>query len=401
MKALSDLRIIEYANLASGPYCSKLMADLGAEVVKIEEPEVGDESRRTGPFPRDIPHHEKSGLFLYLNTNKLGVTLNARTSTGTRIFKELIRESDILVENNPPSVMKSLGLEYEVLREINPQLIMTSITPFGQNGPYRDYKGCDLISSQMGGVGYLTPARVKDRDREPPLRMGGRQSDFMAGVMAAVVTMSAVVGRQADGLGRHLDVSVCEAVASTMARDLAVYSYDKVLFGRRSGICYVYGALTCRDGYVQVHCPEYRHWRSFLDAMGNPPWADDELFKTHQSRTNNWHLLEPLISEWSRRLTKEEIYRILQGKGVACSPVNTAEEVLNSDHLAAREFFVDVDHCEAGRLKYPGSPCKFSQTPARINLAAPLLGEHNEQIYCCRLGYAKEDLVEMRKAGVI
>jgi len=401
MKALSDLKIVEYANLVSGPYCTKLMADFGAEVTKIEEPGVGDEARSREPFLDGIPHSERSGLFLYLNTNKLGVTLNLKAPTGKSVFKQLIREADILVENNPPSVMKDLGLDYETLRETNQGLIMTSITPFGQNGPYRDYKACDLISVHMGGLGYATPSRVKDPDLQPPLKLGGRQADFMAAAMAAVVTMSAVIGRSRNGLGCHLDLSVCEAVASNMARDIALYSYDKLIFGRKTGIYYVYGALACKDGYVQFHCPEQHHWKSLLDAMGNPEWGNDELFKTHESRVNNWSLLEPLLLEWSMEFTKEEIYRILQGKGVACCPINNAEEVSNSEHLATREFFMAIDHPETGILRYSSIPTKFSQTPMRVERPAPLLGEHNDQVYCGRLGYAREELVKMREAGVI
>src|SRR4030043_2132336 len=160
----------------------------------------------------------------------------------------------------------------------------------------------------MGGWGYVTPSFVKDPDLEPPLKLGGRQADFMAAAMAAVVTMSAVLGRDMNGLGCHLDLSVYEAVVSNMPRDFAMYSYDKVILNRKSGINWVFGVLACKDGYIQIHCPEPRHWMNLLEAMGNPKWGNNELFKIHQSRASNWSILEPLLLEWSMKFTKEEIY---------------------------------------------------------------------------------------------
>jgi len=190
--ALSGLKVLEYSQFIAGPFCGKFLADFGAEVIKVEEPGVGDEARRRGPFPNDIPHQEKSGLFLFLNTNKLGITLDVKSATGVKIFKDLVQQADILVESNPPQVMKALGLDYATLSKINPRLIMTSITPFGQTGSYRDYKSCDLVCSHMSQIAICQPFESRTTRREP-LKAGGYQTDFMAGLTGAVGTMSALL----------------------------------------------------------------------------------------------------------------------------------------------------------------------------------------------------------------
>ena len=210
-KALREARVLEYASLVSGPYCSKLLADLGAEVIKIERPGVGDEARRRGPFPDDIPHPERSGLFLYLNTNKKGITLDPKTQTGKRIFLELVKWVDILIEDKSPKEMEELGFTYEKLKEINPSLIMTSITPFGQSGPYRDYKAYHLNISHSSGGGYMTPPGSPNTDREP-LKGPGFFDDYVGGLFAAVATASALYVRPVIGSGQHIDTSKQEAL---------------------------------------------------------------------------------------------------------------------------------------------------------------------------------------------
>ncbi|MDY6911016.1 MAG: CoA transferase [Chloroflexota bacterium] len=401
-RGLSNLKIVEYANFITGPFCTKLMADLGAEVIKIEKPGTGEESRKRGPFLNGIPHPEKSGLFLHLNTNKLGMTLNLNSHRGSRIFKELIKDTDILVENNPPSKMKSQGLDYASLREINPRLIMTSITPFGQTGPYRDYKGCDLISAHMSGLAYVTPGRIKDPEREPPLKTAGKQTDFMTGLIGALLTMSAVFTRKLTGTGQHIDLSEYEATATALARDISlfVYGYEKPSRAEL-GLHATAGHLACRDGYLQFHVLGPLHWNAFLDVIGNPEWGQDDRFRDHASRVQNWDVLKPLIEEWTRERNKEDIFQIMQQNRVPITPVNTIDDVVNSLHLADRWFFVDIDRPQTGTLKYPGAPVKFSQDMWSIKNPTPQLGEHNEPIICQRLGYSRDDLVRMQGLGVI
>ncbi len=401
--ALSDLRVVELGHSVSAPYCAKLLADLGAEVIKVEEVGVGDVARRRGPFPNDEPHPERSGLFLYLNTNKLGVTLDVRTSTGRRIFQQLVKEADTLVEDNPPSMMKELGLDYESLRQANPRLVMTSITSFGQTGPYRDYKATDLISFHMGGLAYATPGIVSNPDDEPPLRGGGQLADFLSGLTGAVATLCAVFDRMATGLGQQVDISKHEAIAAFMRSSVAAYAYenripDRLASPQRPG---GFGLQRCKDGYVTLATGEDHHWRALVQLMGNPKWAEDERFKDRASRTQNAQALLPLIEEWTKQHTKDEIISPSQAKGVPSFPINTIADAVNSPQLTARRFFVDIDHPKAGRARYPGPPHEFSSIRWGIERPAPLLGQHNEEIYCGLLGYTKQELVKLAETGVI
>jgi len=400
-RALSDLKVIEYTDFISGPFCGKLMADLGAEVIKVE-PLTGDRARRSGPFLGDIPHPERSGLFLYLNTNKLGITLNLKSASGVKVFKELIQQADILIENNPPSVMKELGLGYETLRHVNPQLVMTSITPFGQSGPYRDYRATNLVTMHMGSVGYYTPGSVDNPAAESPLKGGGHQAHFVAGLMAALLTLGGVFMRSLNGVGQHIDLSEHEAVAFNLMRDIASYTYDKTVPSRLRSQLRAFGNfLPCKDGYVQLYTTDDRQWRGFLEAMGNPEWANDERYADPGSRTANWDSLEPRIIAWTKERSKQEIYHAVQPRHAACAPVNTMDEVLRSSQLAERAFFIEVDHPDTGKQKYPGAPCQFSQTPFQVLRPAPRHGEHNEKILGQRLGYTRQELIRMRESGVI
>ncbi|MCG6533384.1 MAG: CoA transferase [Syntrophales bacterium LBB04] len=399
--ALADLKILEYSDFISGPFCAKLMADLGAEVIKVEPP-GGDRARRSGPFPGDIPHPEKSGLFLYLNTNKLGITLDPGSATGSRIFKQLVRDADILIENNPPSAMKTLGLEYESLSQINPRLVMTSISPFGQSGPYRNYRANNLVSMQMSGIAYYTPGAVDNPEMEPPLKGGGHQADFVAGIMAALLGLAGVATRSLTGTGQHIDLSEHEAVAFNLLRDISGFSYDGIVPSRLKSQNRGFGNFVpCRDGYVQLYTVDDRQWKGFVEAMGDPVWAKDERYGNAFSRIANWESLEKNVVEWTRRHRKEDIYHALQSRHASCGPVNTMEEVLGSKQLESRGFFIEIDHPDAGRFTYPGAPCRLSETPFTVLSPAPRLGEHNEEIMVKRLGYSRQDLVKMRASGAI
>jgi crotonobetainyl-CoA:carnitine CoA-transferase CaiB-like acyl-CoA transferase len=403
MGALSDLKVVEYASFINGPYCAKLLADFGAEVIKVEEPGVGDEARRREPFLGDIPDPEKSGLFFYLNTNKLGVTLNLRTTTGLRIFKELVKQADILVENNRPSLVKELGIDYEALKETNPGLTMTSITPFGQTGPYRDYKSCDLVSYHMSGMASMTPEWVKDPEQEPPLKGPGKQADFITGVTAAWATLCGIFMRNKDGAGHHIDVSEYEAIAGGGTRSiLSLVEYGDIIggFDRRKGAPNPEPPIACKDGYVVWMALEPKHWIKSLEIIGLPE-LKERLPMAHVVRCSNWKLLPPEFFSWFAERTKKEIVEAFQEKGISCLPVSTPQEVVEEEHWKERGFFAEIEHPEMGRVRFPGVPFKLSKTPGRLDHPAPLLGEHNKEVFCDRLGYSKEDLVKLRDAGII
>jgi len=401
--ALSGLKVVEYSQFISGPYCAKLLADLGAEVVKVEKPGFGDKARSFGPFPRDIPHPEKSGLFLYLNTNKLGVTLNVESATGMKVFKELVKWADVLVENNSPREMKRLGLDYESLHKVNPRLVVTSITPFGQTGPYRDNKACDLIGFHVSGMAYLNPVDgVEDIEQQPPLKGAAHAGDFMAGLSGAVGTMSAVIAQQTTGLGQHVDLSEQEALASITRYEVGIFTHEGLPWERqRGGRGPETSIVPCQDGYAVINATGEGFWTNLVKMMGNPDWTKNELFQDPFYRRQNSDAIRLMVGEWSKERTTEEVKYAAQANRVPAMPVYTAKEAVNSEQLAAREFFVEINHKEAGRIKYPGAPYKLSGTPWSVHCSAPLLGEHNEGVYCGMLGYTRQDLTKMRGLGVI
>lgn len=270
-KALDGLKVVEWSEFVSGPYCGKLLADLGAEVIKAEKPGSGDRARSYGPFPQDIPHPEKSGLFLYLNTNKLGVTLNVGNARGAEIFKELVKWADVVVENHPPAEVEEVGLQWENLKTLNPRLVMASISPFGQTGPYRDYRACDLNLFHASGLAFVNPSDcVDDAEQQPPLKGPLHQSSFVAGLTAAISTMSAVFASQMTGLGQHVDLSEHEALASIMRRDFAVYTMEGMAWTRLKGsirgwqrrtyIAAVMASSTCLVDTIECGQVGWRQW---------------------------------------------------------------------------------------------------------------------------------------------
>ena len=399
-KTLTGVTVLEYAKFVAAPYCAKLLADLGAEAIKIEEPGKGDEARRWGPFPGDMPHPEKSGLFLYLNTNKLGITLNLNTNTGQEIFKRLLETADILVEDNPPRLAKELRLSYQALKEINPRLILTSITPFGQSGPYADYEAYYLNTYHGAMSGYLTPYGSSNPDREP-LKVGGLAGEYCCGLSAAVATLGALYFQQLSGQGQHVDVSKQEALIGLDRINAARYQNEGVNPTRLTPLHKMFRLTACRDGYVALNLAEDHQWAGFARLIGKPEWGEDERYRTLFRRLENFEEVAPFIQEWFSLHTKEEIYHSAQKSGCPFTPARTAEGVVNSQQSKARGFFTEIDHPEAGRFKYPTSPFLFSKTLREIARPAPLLGEHNEEIYIKRLGYERGQLAEIAKAGVI
>ncbi len=399
-KGLGHLKVVELCNPVTGAYCAKLLADLGAEVIKVEPPGSGDKARQQGPFLDNIPHPECSGLFLYLNTNKLGVTLDVTTSTGLKVLKELIAQADVFVQDNSPAVTEKLGLAYEELRRINPRLVMSSITPFGQTGPYREYKAYELNSYHAGGEGYLLPIQSPDLSREP-VKAGGHIGDFICGLSAALATLAATYRMRATGLGQHLDISKQDMLMTMVLLELVMYPNMGFVRNRIKRPVLMPIPMECEDGYIQMSALTEREWNDIVEFMGYPSWAKDERFKTWLERHLYGDEINPHIEDWTQQYKKDELFAQLQEKAISAAPVNTSEDVVKSPQFAARGFFNEISHPKAGNLKQPGVPYKFSKTPLENHRPAPLLGQHNEQIFCERLGYSNHDLVKMRETGVI
>lgn len=399
---LTGLKVVEWGDLVSGPWASRQLADMGADVIKIETPGTGDSARRVGPFPGDVPHPETSGLFLYLNINKRGITLDLSKAEGRSVFEELVSGADILVENHSPRVLEDLGLSYSALHARNPRLIMVSISPFGQSGPYRDYVGSELVLFHMGGIGFETPLNdVTDLERQPPLKGPGYQGYFTSGWMAATCTMVALFHRELTGEGQHVDISEQEAIASTERPKIAQYSYSGEVPSRQgNGIPRF---KPCKDGYfagLNAYRDDVRWWRT-VALMGNPEWSKEEMCSTMEARIENVDVLEALIMSWMMDYTKAELFSMGQEAGLGVFPVNTVADVYTTEQYRVRGFFQEIEHPVAGTYEYPGVPFKFSELqPATFN-RAPLLGEHNAEVICRELKRTPEELVRLYQAGVI
>ncbi len=398
--ALGGVRVLELCKLVAGPYCTKLLADLGAEVVKVEPPGSGDPARHLPPFYHDEPDPEKSGLFLYLNTNKLGITLDVATATGREILLRLAKDVDVIVEDNEPGWMSRHSIGYDDLKAINPGIIMASIAPFGQTGPYRDYRAHHLNVFHSGGEGYLTPGGIDNMER-PPLKVGNLVGEYDSGLNAAIAILGALYRRKRSKQGQYIDISKQESVMSLNRLDLPRWANEGEIINRsKLGVPYG-GALPCRDGYTVLVTWEGEQWDSLVGFMGEPEWARDERFGSYASRYRNGELINALLTEWTVNHSKDELYHGGQAAGVPFATAADARDLVESEQLKARGFFVEIDHPKTGKVKYLSAPYAFSETPWRVERPAPLLGQHNEEIFVDRLGILREELSRMGMAGVI
>lgn len=398
---LAGFKVVEYGDFVSAPYAAKLLGDLGAEVIKVEPPE-GDSARRHGPFPRDIPHPERSGLFLYFNTSKLGITLNLETATGRWLLDRLVERVDVFIHNVPPARTCDLGLDYGRLSAVNPRLVVVAISPYGQDGPYRDYRAYDINTQAAGGLSL----GIGDPNREP-LKLPLTQSGFQAGLVGALGALCALFSREATGRGQFIDVAEAD-VWATIHTGVGVVAW---LFGGRLrqrsgrrliGQPYPHGVFRCKDGYVALQCAERRQWEQFLKMVGEPEWGRDPKYRDRLKNQEEYaEELDALLAPWLMAHTREEIFRRCQEYRLAGAPLKEVDEVLAEPQLRERGFFYELEHPEAGRLTYPGLPFRFSETGAGSPARAPLLGEHNERIYISWLGLSRAELTQLRQAGVL
>jgi crotonobetainyl-CoA:carnitine CoA-transferase CaiB-like acyl-CoA transferase len=399
-KALDDLVVVEFAQMVSGPMCGKMFADMGAEVIKLEPPGAGDAMRAHPPFPGDIPHPEKSGSFLYLNTSKKSLTLDPATHTGAEVFRKLVARADVLIENHAPGYLDSIGLGFDTLHALNPRLIVTSITPFGQTGPYRDWKGTDLIEFAMSLTGYNTPTMVDDGARENPLRAPGHQAEMMGATAAAAASMFAVFHRDTTGEGQWIDVPCWQAIASTSKIEMAAYTYVRIPFSRmRANVAVGLEPLPCKDGWVYTLWAADSHYEALKTLLYHPAALESEVFDKLLGRAQNDDVLRPMIREELLKHDTEYLVREGQRLGLTIGPVFSVAQAANHPHLRARNAFVEIDHPVAGRFEYPRSLVQMTATPPTPS-RAPMLGEHNAEILG-RLGYSLAEQQGLRAAGVI
>lgn len=421
---LGDIRVLDFTG-ESGVYCTKLLADLGADVLRIEPP-GGHLMRNIGPFVHDQPDPEKSLFWFQFNTSKRGITLELENSDGREIFKKLVKTADVLVETFPPGYLGKIGLGYDILKQVNPKLIQTSITPFGQTGPYHDFMGPDIVAQAMGGLMFLAGF-----PEDPPYKLGCSQSYHSASVQAAVGTIIALYAREDIGIGQFVDVSLQESILMSMETAMQHYDMRKEIrqrIGREEPTVPGIGLYPCKDGYVYsfVVAGFGAGWDVILDWMDSEKMAGDlkeEKYNGVWEVITNYSQLIAMLNDPPRLMamlekfshvsgllkaflltkTKLEIFDEAAKRRIMINPVQNAKDIVESPQFKALEFITDVEHPELGMtIKYPGASCyHISDTPWRISRRAPFLGEHNQEIYEKELGLTRGRLLMLKSQGAI
>lgn len=398
--ALAGLRVVEIGGRIAGPFCTKLLADYGADVIKVEHPAGGDPARSWGPFRDDVPTVEGGGLFLHLNSNKRSLTLDYSTRHGCQLLRQIVGQADLVVEAARPGSLARHGVGHEQLLAEHPRLVWCAISNFGQDGPYRDWEATEITLYAMGGAMQTTG--LPDRE---PLKMAHTVLLFHAGAVAAAFATAAVLGAEATGEGQLVDISLFEVVASSPDRaslNLVCQAYTgSPTFNRSAAPGWSIlptGVYPCADGYVHFNAPLITWWPRFARMIGRPELEHDPHFTANLNDLRLKPEVDALLLEWTMSRSKHEVQEAAQACGFAGSAVNTMEDLFSDPHFAARDFFVDIDHPEVGPLLYPGAPFRMSRTPWRAG-RAPLLGEHTVEILGA-LGYEGEAVERMREQGV-
>ncbi|MYE46932.1 MAG: CoA transferase [Chloroflexi bacterium] len=390
-EALDDVRVLDLSEGVAGPFCTKLLAALGADVISVEAPGRGDRARSYPPFAGDEPHPELSGLFLYLNTGKRSVTLDLAQASGRAIAGRLAGWADIVIEDFAPGQLDAWGLGHEALAAARPGAIVVSVTDYGQSGPYRDWRATDLTALALGGSLYI----AGDEDREP-LKIGGRPAQFFAGLSAFSGALLALHYRDATGEGQHVDVSMLEGIATAQEYPGAAWAYKREIRVRGPGHAPMFEV---GDGYIGLMFPQAR-WAAFCELIGRPEIEHDPRFEGTRQRRDNMAELSEIIAEWTEGKRKADLYHAVQAVQGPAGYVCTAPDLIESPQFVEREFFSEVDHPASGPLLYPGLPLRFGTERPPLR-RAPLLGEHNAEVYGELLGCSAADLARMRGAGVI
>ena len=408
---LSGLRVLELAD-EKGQFCGKMMADLGADVIKVEPP-GGQHTRSVGPFLDDIPHRERSLSFWHYNTSKRGITLDLESPGGRSIFRRLVPSIDIILETHPPGYLPSLGLGYDELASLNPGLIMCSLTPFGQGGPWRDYATSDLLHLAAGGQMASCGYDQEDVADAPPLGPGGGNAWHIASHYAYMGILAALYYRDMSGEGQYIDASVHEACALTTEGAIAIYISTGEVVQRHTGRAAAPGKTpatqlpTGDGGWVNTTRsgstpPRLRQMAEWMDGYGLAQDLLDETYRTVQGIEDNAAHVSQVTAEFFAQLTQEELWHGGQQRDLPWGAIRTMDEIVDDPHLADRGFFVDVEHPELERsFVYPGSAAIYNGSPWRISRRAPLIGEHNLEVLCGELGMSREELTLLAESGII
>lgn len=397
---LAGLRILELGDFISAPYCARLLADCGADVIKVEPP-TGDRSRHWGPFPNDIPDPEQSGLFLYCNLGKRSITANLEHPKGCALVERLLSWADVLVSNFPPRQMVRWGFSPQALQERYPHLIVTTVLPYGWDSPYCDHHATPMTTFVASGVA----SRIGTQD-EGPLVIPLSVADYIGGISAAGATMLAVLARAVTGRGQHVDVAIVDTLAATLMREVPEWQVTGE-YKRRTGRTFIpfNSTFFCRDGSFHLITHRQDWWEALMDMMGHPPWANRPELATFEARRSasaeTVDLWEAMVQAWAADYTRQELFNEARRRGLNLGIYHTAPEVLALEHLQVREAFTTVSTGEGTPVRVPSPPYKMSATPPRHARRAPRLGEHTAEVLCGVLGYQRQDLPLLRRMGAI
>ncbi len=394
MGPLEGIKVVELAQIMAGPTCGLLLADMGADVIKVEKLPGGDDTRSySEPSIRG-----ESAAFMVLNRNKRGIAVNLKTPGGLEVVKRLLADADVVTENYRKGTLEKLGLGWEVLQKLNPRLVYCAISGYGRTGPYADKPGFDLILQGFSGIMSVTgePGR-------PPVKSGTSIADINAGILAALGIVSALLARARTGRGQMVETSLMEAAIQQTYWQAAIFFATGVNAGP-TGSAHIltapYQAFPTQDGWINIGGANQSNWERIARAIGKPELIEDARFKTNGDRMRNLDALTPLISERTRTRSSAEWVREFELAGVPVGPINKIGEMLADPQVRAREMVVDVEHARAGKTKALGLPIKFSETPGKVARGAPVLGEHTDEVLAS-LGYASSEIAQLRKDGAV
>jgi CoA:oxalate CoA-transferase len=393
-KPLDDLFVVDLSRILSGPVCTMLLADMGAEIIKVEPPPYGDDSRQWGPpFIGGI-----STYFMSVNRNKKSLGLNLKTKEGCGILWKLIEKADVLIENFRPGVLDKLGFGYEGVQKANPRLVYCSISGFGHTGPYRDRPGYDVIAQGESGVMDLT-----GYPDGPPGKLGASLADIVAGLYACNGICLALLARHKTGKGQHVDVGLLDGMVSTLTYHALIYlttGRSPKRAGTRHPSIVPYESFEASDGFVNIAVTNQKQWENFCHVLGFPEIAHDPRFEQMKARLANYGELRPMIERVVSRMTRTEVMAAMSEVGIPAGPINTVGEALDDAHIRARDMVVELTHPDYGPLKVLGIPVKLSDTPGVVENAPPKFGEHNREVLAM-LGFGADQIRQLEQSGVI
>ena len=394
-RIIENMVVLDLTRVLAGPYSGMILADMGADVIKVEVPNKGDDARAFGPFVNG-----ESSYYMNLNRNKRGITLNLKTSEGKALFMELVKKADVVLENYRPGTMEKLGLGYEDLKKVNAGIIYAAVSGFGHYGPYKDRAGYDIIGQAMGGL--MSTTGWPDGE---PTRTGTAMGDVLGGLSVTIGILAAYTHKLKTGQGQKVDVSLVDSVVSSLEIITQIYlSAGKVpeRIGNRYESTYPYDSFKAKDGSIVIACGNDKLFAILAHLMQNEALIEDKRFLKNIDRVENHAPLKEIIEKWTINYSMDELQSMLLGKGVPTAPINTIDKIVKDPHIAdAREMFVEVEHPVAGKTVLTGNHIKFSDFKTSVRKAAPVLGEDNNDIYKNILNLSEKTLSEYKERGII